>query len=1427
MNKRPNIFIGVLTISLFFFSIVNAQESLLFSQISTKDGLSQNTVRSIVVDNMGFLWMGTLDGLVRYDGTRFITYKPEPGKPNNLTDQRVRSIHEDQDGFLWIKTYDNSFSCYNSKLECFVEFEYMGNSIPLLFTNYLETQKGDIWLWGDSGCVKIKKDIKGTPKVVFHSSSNAGKLTRDYVNFVFKDSFNSVWIGCELGLNRMDSSGKIDQFYNQENLGAFRKAIELNSIIYFLSDDIIYRYDLKKQIFLSPFKTSEAYSFLDIVQLNKDSFLVSSVENGLFKVDIASGIFLKNPFANSVPFNNAPQIILDAREGVWVYNDTGRMIFYNPATNKIKEMQLISPEVASVIDDGRYNILIDSKGVYWITTYGNGLYRYDVESDSLTNYLYNKVENSPASDYLLSIDEDHFGNLWIGSEYAGVIKVSKKKHNVKYVNPEESETIGTSNSVKVIFEDTSDNIWLGTKNGSLYVYDNQLNNKKRIEKNINPYTIIEDNKGRIWVGTKGNGIYIYDKKTHKQCHHFVHEEDIPNSLCHNSIFDIIQDSEKRIWIASFGGGIDLVTEFGDSFHFSHYLNDKGNISYVRCLLQDKKGLIWAGSYKGLISFDPEEFINKPNAYTIYTYNSGHPAGLNCGDVKVIFEDSRGEFWIGTAGGGLNLFDANSADKQGAFIKYTKKEGLPSDIITSIMESKDSVLWVSTESGLTHIEKGKNTFLTYQFSNSTNGNFYNENACWLKDNGEMLWGTLDGLLVLDPSSIIINQSVPMVQLTDFFIFDQRIEVSQPNSPLTESISSTDEIVLKHDQNTFTLNFACLDVTDPSRNKYSYHLEPYDQYWSSPNSNNWATYKNMPYGEYTFEVKGGNADGEWNNKIRTFQITVLPPIWKTNFAIVLYFLIIVGIAFVIIRFLLRISTLNNAVKMEKQLTDYKLRFFTNISHEFRTPLTLIKGAVERMNDIKELPAEVSKNVKLLHRNTLQMSRLIDQLLEFRKLQNNVLSLNMEITDISDFARNAYYAFKEIAFQKNIEYQFEGIDGKWDFYIDRNKVEKILFNLLSNAFKFTPAKGKIICRVAKDDLSGNCLISVLDTGVGIPKDKRELLFGRFMKLNTSAEGTGIGLELVKEFTEAHKGKVEYSPNPEGGSIFRVELPTNKEVYTDAKYLDAEESDNKEANQQEYNNDHAIQRPVNPHHWKILVIDDNYDIREYLQDELQHHFDIELAVDGKDGLDKAIASNPTLIICDVKMPEMDGLEVTRRLKDNFETSHIPIILLTAMSSDTMKLQGSENGADEYIMKPFSLKYLLSRVYFLIEQREKLKKRFSVDIDVKKGVLSQGNKDQVFYDLLNKIIDEHLTEASFTVTEFTELAGQTRTLFYKKVKGLTGYSPNELIKIKRMKKAAELIVEDKYNVSEVSWQVGIEDPFYFSKCFKAQFGCSPSKYGK
>ncbi len=1423
MNKIYN-YILCLILILCNFTIIQAQQNLSFKQISTQDGLSQNTVRSILVDQKGFIWAGTLDGLVRYDGTRFINYKPKSGGVNTVSDPRIRSVKEDKNGFLWIKTYDNFYSCYNTQIEQFLKFRYEDRIRPLEYEHYLETPAGNIWLWGYKGCVKIEYNEEHIPEITYLISKENSEWLSVNITLIYEDNQQNTWIGTRNGLYKLNIKGELSSFYTNENISGYNKVMEFNNHIYFLSPKSILNYNISKQSFETPFQDKRYDGFIDLIPFKINQFLITTKNNKVVKVNIDTGSFDTSiePLKNS--FTSAPQCIVDKKNGLWLYDNSGKVQYYNAQNQHVKSFQLIREKIAQVIDDGRYNVLIDDESnTYWITTYGNGLYQYYPEADSLVNYANQKNKNSLASEYILSIAQDKMGNIWLGTEYAGMIKVSSDKYKFRYIKPEADESIGSSNNVKVIFEDSENHIWIGTKNGGLYIYDDLLNYNRCIIKSINPYTIEEDYKGRIWVGTKGDGIYLIDKHSYRVIEHFKHGADA-STLCHNFIFDIVQDNQNRIWIATFGGGLDLLEESDADFSFKHFYADNGNLSYVRCIMQDDDGLIWLGTYGGLVCFEPSQLIKNPKSYTMYVYNSGHPLGLNCNDIKSIYEDHNKQIWVGTAGGGLNRLVRNSTDNQGEFKKFTKKEGLPSSIITGIIESKDSVLWVCTENGLAHLDKDGNTFVTYRFSKETSGNYYSENATLLLHNGTMLLGTLDGLLTFNPKNIKVNTKVPEVTLTDLYVFDQRVETYEEESPLTKSISVAKEVRLPYEQRTFTINFACLDLSDASQNKYSYKLEPYDEFWSTPSSNNWATYKNMPPGKYTFKVQGSNADGVWNTNATTCQFVVLPPLWKTWWAITIYFLAFIALTLVFIKFMLRISKLSSAVKIEKQLTDYKLRFFTNISHEFRTPLTLIKGAIERLSAHKNLPEEVNHHVNMLNRNTQQMSRLIDQLLEFRKLQNNILTLNLEKTDIKSFALDAYYAFKEVAFQKEIDYKFDGIDESYEFYLDRNKVEKILFNLLSNAFKFTPAKGKITCKVDVDKEAGECILSVIDTGIGIPEEKREMLFSRFMQINFSSEGTGVGLELVKEFAEVHKGKVQYKPNEGGGSVFEVVIPTHNEIYEDARYIEASQHTSSMIATEAKENE-PIERPDKPHHWQLLIIDDNYDIRAYLKDELKHHFDIEEAADGKEGLEKAVTINPTLIICDVKMPEMDGLELTKRLKENFETSHIPVILLTAMSSETIKLKGSESGADAYIMKPFSMKYLLSRVYALIEQREKLKKRFSVDIQVKKGALSAEKKDQEFYDIINKIVDDNLCNPEFSVAQFTEKAKMSRTIFYKKVKGLTGYSPNELIKVKRMKAAAELLLEGHLNVSEVSWKVGIEDPFYFSKCFKAQFGCSPSKY--
>lgn len=687
------------------------------------------------------------------------------------------------------------------------------------------------------------------------------------------------------------------------------------------------------------------------------------------------------------------------------------------------------------------------------------------------------------------------------------------------------------------------------------------------------------------------------------------------------------------------------------------------------------------------------------------------------------------------------------------------------------------------------------------------------------------------MIFDPQKFSPDTNAPQVLLTSL-----QIDGADWNNILSsssqKSITYTDQIQLNYKQNIFTVEFATLNLRNPEKNQYTYILENYDKAWSVPSPVNTATYKNLPPGRYIFKVKGSNSYGIWNEEVTTLTIIITPPFWKAWYAYVFYALLILSLLYVSFRLIMKFNRLNTAVEVEKQLTNHKLRFFTNISHEFRTPLTLIQGAIEKLNDQNDLPAPISKQLNILSRNSVNLRRLIDQLLEFRKLQNDVLKLDLEEINIIGFAQDIFAGFQELAVQRSISYRFVSSVDSLNIYIDRKKIDKVLYNLLSNAFKFTPKEGCIELSVAEDPKGQKCIISVADSGIGIPKDKQHLLFSRFTQINFSNSGTGVGLNLVKEFVDVHKGRVYFEENPTGGSIFKVELSIAKEIYAGENFVPALQNsdilDESPSIKPIMIEPDKVTGKVDSNvlaEYRLLIIDDNDDIREFLSDGFQNDMIVETASNGKEGLQKAVETNPDIIICDVMMPEMNGFEVTRQLKSDFQTCHIPIILLTAHSSIEHQMEGIDSGADDYITKPFSLKYVQKRVIKLVEQRELLKKRFSKELVIDDSLINTTDKDKEFFEKIEKILDDNYQDSTFTIDKFIELAGIRRTIFFKKVKGITGFSPNEMIKIKRLNRGAALLKQGELTVSEVSYKVGFEDPFYFSKCFKAYFDCTPKNY--
>lgn len=1406
-----------------------------FKQISTQEGLSQNTVRAILQDKKGFIWAGTLDGLNRYDGYSLFAYKPQSENPNSLADHRVKDVYQDKEGFLWIKTYKNEFNCYDPIRDLFIDYKKNLKEEPALyFMNYHEAANGDVWLWGNaSGCLRVSDNKGGGNSTRFLVKEIVEN--REQCQFLFEDSKNTIWLGGSFGLYSI--KGNKAEFHSSLKYN-FIAATELNNKVFFItSQGCIIEYDLKKKQFNVVMTNNHSYVFRNIAKFDQNSLLMTTRSKEALLFNVNTRTFEHPDWAKDADLRtNYIDLLVDRNQGIWMYNHSGKVWYYNQEKQRVKKMELIPSSIANIIDMERYQVWVDSKGLIWITTYGNGLFCYDPKTDKLENFKYKENKNSLASDYLLSITEDFYGNIWLGSEYAGIIKVVRSNYDVNVIRPENKTSIGKNNNVRTICSDIYSKVWVGTKNGSLYVYDKDLEAFDNISKDLNPYSLCVGPNNKMWVGTKGKGLYLFDIDTHKIVKQYVNSENDSTSLSYNTIFHILRDSKNRMWIASFGGGINLVENAAAThLKFKRFFYERDKRSDVRYLYQDTKGFIWVATSDGLIHFDPDKLIDNPSNYKMYRMDLKDKKQLNCNDIKTIYEDEDGIIWIGTAGGGLNKYIPADDERKESFEAYTTKDGMSGDFISGILEDIDNNLWISTESGITRFDKKVGSFLVFQFSDVTYGNHFNENANIVDQKGYMLWGSLDGLLKMHPESFHAETNTPPVTLTNFFIFDQKINVGSEKSNLNKSISYADEIRLNYKENTFTIEFATLVLKDPSKNKYEYMLENYDKQWSKVSHSNTATYKNLSPGKYIFRVKGSNSDGVWNDEATVLKIVITPPFWKAWYAYLFYALLLILACYFALKLMFKFNTLNNNIKIEKELTSHKLRFFTNISHEFRTPLTLIRGAVENLNDQGGIPATAKKQINVLSRNSIILTRLIDQLLEFRKIQNNVLRLDLEETDIVEFTRDIYNGFLEVAAQKKIEYVFECQLNSFNMFIDRRKVDKIIYNLLSNAFKFTPSEGKIRLLVLIDENAKTCRIQVKDNGVGISKDKQHLLFSRFMQINFSASGTGVGLSLVKEFVDVHKGKVWYEDNADKGSIFNVELTTDAQIYEGenfVKSIDTEIILHDSNDKILYPSDIA-ETIILPEiedttlsNYKMLVIDDNDDIRFFLIDEFSKHFMVDSAENGEKGLQKAIECNPDLIICDVMMPEMDGFEVTRRLKADFQTCHIPIILLTAHSSVEHQLEGIESGADAYVMKPFSLKYLVARVFKLIEHREQLKKRFSNEYVLDGNLIATTDRDKEFFDLLDKILDEHLADPEFTVDKFAEYTKLRRTIFYKKVKGITGMSPNELIKIKRLKKSAELLLTGEFTVSEISYKVGFDDPYYFSKCFKAHFSCPPSRYG-
>ena len=1075
------------------------------------------------------------------------------------------------------------------------------------------------------------------------------------------------------------------------------------------------------------------------------------------------------------------RVLTDNKGGKWIYNNTG--ILRKVVGDSLITLRLL-PNETNYIDYERFNIVEDNHGLVWISTYGKGLFVFNHDLNQGQHFVANEKGESPiASNYLLCITADRRDGVWVSAEYGGVSHLQVMDKGVVRIFPNGRENLDLSNVVRMVKKQRDGSVMVGTRDGCLYHYSAdmaQMLVKSHFDSNI--YSVVEMPQGRMWIGTRGKGIY-----------------GIPGlDFKNKKVFCLKPDDRGRMWIGTFGEGLSVAIPRGEGYEVKTFFADSVGLNEVRCLAIDRKGMLWGGTSGGLFCVDPTRFAADGKGLRVYKRGS---------EIHDMLVDRQGRLWLTVPGEGLVCM------QDGKFRILDASQGLINNMVQSVVETADGNLWVSTQQGVSCWKAKDKSFDNYLFSRVMMGNVYNENSAVCLDDGRVLLGGNYGLTIINPSRISHVKGQTSVVFT-----------SHPYS---------DEMTLSYEERSPKINFSTLDYSDVNNVKYSYWLEGYDSSWSVPSPTPWVNYQNLPFGSYRLHVKASYSDGIWG-KESVLDISVEPPFYLSVWAWVFYALFLTVVIVMVAKSIREKNLLKGKIKFEQELIRYKLVFFTNIAHEFRTPLTLIQGSLEKEKRIMKAnhwQLELEKTVRTMDKSVQRMLRLIDQLLEFRKMQAGKLKLSLQETDVVMFVQGICKMFDDAAESKQIDFKFESQLPAYLMYLDQQKMDKVVFNLLSNAFKYTPVKGRIVVSLAFQ--GGKLIVRVADTGVGIPKEKQAQLFSRFMQSSYTGENFGIGLHLTHELVKVHHGEISFHDNEGGGAVFVVKIPLDKECYEESDFLiennpilvapvdSVIKPEDEKKEPQKADADEPLNRKT------ILLVEDDNDVRDFLASELESCFNLKVATDGQMGLAMAKEEDFDLVVSDVMMPGMNGFELTKRLKNKFETCHIPVILLTALSTDDKVLEGTESGADAYITKPFSPQLLVARIFQLLDQRERLKQKFSKEGQTVRSAMCASDQDQMFVRRLDAVIYPRLGEQDLSVDKVAGLLRMGRTLFYRKVRGVTGYTPNDYIRVLRMKKAAELLAKGDNNVSEVAYAVGFDNPYYFSKCFKAQYGMPPSQYIK
>lgn len=1317
--------------------------NLVISRYTIQDGLPARNATAVIKSRNGFMWIGTENGLCKFDGYAFKTFTNKKGDSTSISNNYINALAEDNKGRIWVGTMDG-LNLFDPNTEKFTRF--------------------------------------------YHKDANAASVSNNKIWSLLADSYGRVWIGTDNGFNRF-----IEQTHSFKN---------------YLPDT--------RNAFAIKGKSVNA-----IIQDGKYLWLANWGE-GLNKYDVAADRFYnyKQAFLPSEKNPNDLWAVVKTDDGkVWVGSYWKGLYEFDPVAKTFVHVDnpLNSQKPAFTLLNLKANNLLvgDSESYWWFNT------------RSKTWEKVAGVDNWPSGRAYM----DEAGLVWIGSKN-GVSKIDHRQNKFDFYPFDKKYRVITG----MLINDSE--IWLGADKG-LTRFDLKNKAVKTFRHTSDPSSLGNDQirklyydaSGKMWVLTE-YGFDEFDEATGKFKHHYHHSN--LGHLFNEDVFrDIIQIDPGVYGLATDAGFKIFNSNTGAFTHYYNSDGDKSGLSnnHLNCLLKDDDGNIWIGTIGGgLNRFDP-----KTRKFKVYLSTDKEKGGISDNSINSLFLDSKGNMWVCTPQG-LDRYDK----RKDSFIAYSQDDGFAGNVFNEATEDKLGNIWLTTEKGVSRFNPQTRKIDNFDEADGVFGN----SAISTDKAGNIYLAGETGFGFLNPSKLVRNLTIPPVYFTDFQVFNKPVSPSA-QGPLKENLDIAKEITLKYNQSVFSIGFVALNYTLPGKNQYAYMLEGFDKKWNYVGNQRKATYTNLDPGTYTFRVKASNNDGIWNNTGKSITIIITPPWYKTWLAYCIYVLSGVFLVAAYIKYREHEASMRYEIKLanlrgeqEKELNERKLSFFTNVSHEFRTPLTLI------INPLKELlykDGEVdASGLSIVYRNAKRLLSLVDQLLLFRKAEAGAEKLKVERLNVIDLCKEVFLCFSHQAKLKGIHFDFISDSDHIELFIDREKIEIVLFNLISNAMKFTPQGGDIIFSITEEE--NDVIIKVKDTGCGIDEATGDKLYNRFYQekqLNKQAEGGfGIGLFLVKSFVERHKGAIDYKSTPNVGTEFSVQLLKGSAHFSndemamrqtiDSTVLKELIEDETMANTfAEDANELLVESDLNAELQSIMIIDDNKDFREYLKQLFKIDYRVYDACDGKTGLKMIREILPEIIISDVMMEGMSGIELCAAVREDMEISHIPFILLTSSSSSEIKLKGVEGGADDYISKPFDKEILKARVAGLLKSKNNLQKYFYNEITLNRNPHKISIEYKSFLENCIAVVEKHLTDPSFNLQVLASELNISHSGLYKKIKFISGQSASNFIRSIRLRKAANLFIHTDYNILETAYMVGINDIKYFREQFKKLFDMNPSQYIK